>query len=679
MSDLEERFRSLGRVSSPNLWTEIEGREPGWTPPEPSAGRRWLVGAVAFVVAAAGFAFAATAFRDDNGPPPTSLVTNGKIALVGFGQIVTVDPDGTHPTRLTDLPTNQGHPAWSLDGGRIAFDVQGSDGRMQIYVMDADGSNLKRLTEGPGWNALPDWSPDGTKIAFVSNRDGNDEIYVMNADGSGQTRLTDDPEEDLVPDWSADGSRIAFQSNRTANNEIYVMNADGSGVTNLTDAPSSGEFDPAWSPDGGRIAFASDRDGNPEIYLMSSDGSGVTRLTDDPSHDWSPAWSPDSSKIAFESDRDGPVGVYVMNSDGTEVRKLTSTSKEACCPAWQPVQTSAVSLTPTPTPSETSPPSIGSSPSAEMQIVSPPSSASSLLYAFGSVWVAWFDGSGANVTRIDAATNEIVATIPIEDSPSWESGGGGIAEGLGSIWVTGFSRQGGVLQRIDPSTNRMVSAIQLGKDFTALAADVAVEENGVWVASMPLDKDGASFLYRVDPATDQVVTEIPLEYEYERQVIGVNGTIVLRQLHWHDDGSGPYTIFTSIDASTNAVNASSSEDAFWGMWMWDEQLWAGVGSFSTGNQLVRVDPITLSAIGEAVSIDAERIGSFEAGGGGIWFVTASGVNHWQQPVKVDRFNLETGRIDVSETVPAAGGQDIAVGGGAIWFLKDGNVLRFDLT
>jgi Tol biopolymer transport system component len=645
--------------------------------------RRAFAAAVALLVALAGLGLAVAAFRGGTGRTFAATVVNGRIALASFEgsdwQISTVNPDGTDVTKLTDLSTNQFHPAWSPDGARIAFDAQGEDGRTEIDAMHADGSNISPLTDGPGWDYLPAWSPDGREIVFVSNRDGNDEIYVMNADGSGQTRMTNDPEEDLVPDWAPDGSRIAFQSNRGDNNEIYVMNADGSGVTNLTDAPTSGEFDPTWSPDGGRIAFVSDRDGNPQIFVMNADGSGSSQLTDAPSHNWSPAWSPDGSKIAFESDRGGLVGVYIMNADGTDVSRLTPPSAEACCAAWQPLLTTQASLTPTPTSSPPSPPTVAPSPSAQLEITPPPGSASSLLYAFGSVWVAWFDGSGARVTRIDAATNAIVATIPIEDSPGWVSGGGGIAEGFGSIWVTGVSRQGGVLQRIDPATNRMVSAIQLDKDFYGLAADVTVEENGVWVASMPLDKDGASFLYRVDPATDQVITEIPLQYEYERHVIAVNGTVVVRQHHWHDDGSGPYTIFTSIDASTNSLNANTSEDAFWGMWLWEGQLWAGVGSFSTGYQLVRVDPVTLSTIGEAVPIDADRIGSFEAGEGGIWFVTAAGVNQWQQPFKVNRFNPETGRVDVSETVPEAGGQDMAVGDGAIWFLKDGNVLRFDFA
>lgn len=302
--------------------------------------RRAVAVMAALAIAVAGVGFAVVAFRSGEPARPAGtahMPIGGDIAfatgVAGHWQIFTVATDGEQATPLTDLPTNQLHPAWSPDGTKIAFDAQSGDGAMQIRVMDADGSNLQTLTEGSAWNYLPAWSPDGDRLAFVSNRDGNDEIYVMNTDGSGQERLTTDVDEDLSPSWSPDGTQIAFQSDRDGFNQIYVMNADGSGVTRLIGTEG---FDPAWSPDGARIAFASTTDGNPEVYSISLDGSSLTRLTHDPSHDWNPAWSPDDTRIAFESDRDGDVGIYVVNTDGTGVHRLIDTGRQVCCPAWQP-------------------------------------------------------------------------------------------------------------------------------------------------------------------------------------------------------------------------------------------------------------------------------------------------------------------------------------------------------
>ena len=64
------------------------------------------------------------------------------------------------------------------------------NGNSEIYVMNADGSGQRNLTRDPAQDGDPAWSPDGRKIAFVSNRDGHYEVYVMNADGSGQRSLT---------------------------------------------------------------------------------------------------------------------------------------------------------------------------------------------------------------------------------------------------------------------------------------------------------------------------------------------------------------------------------------------------------------------------------------------------------------------------------------------------------
>jgi Tol biopolymer transport system component len=135
-----------------------------------------------------------------------------------------MNADGSGQRNLT----NGGHPAWSPDGGKIAFNS--SEG---ISVMNADGTGRTNLTNGGD----PDWSPDGSKITFTRYIDGRLDIFVMNADGSGQTNLTNGGN----PDWSPDGAKIAF----TSNADIFVMNTDGSGQTKLTDNPT-GDGEPDW-------------------------------------------------------------------------------------------------------------------------------------------------------------------------------------------------------------------------------------------------------------------------------------------------------------------------------------------------------------------------------------------------------------------------------------------------
>src|SRR5438067_186643 len=81
-----------------------------------------------------------------------------------------------------------------------------------LLVMNGDGSGLTDLTNSPGDDGVPAWSAGGTKIAFEANGPGQDyDIFVINADGSGQTDLTNSPAtSDGGPTWSPDGTKIAF-------------------------------------------------------------------------------------------------------------------------------------------------------------------------------------------------------------------------------------------------------------------------------------------------------------------------------------------------------------------------------------------------------------------------------------------------------------------------------------
>jgi TolB protein len=93
-----------------------------------------------------------------------------------------------------------GGPAWSPDGGRIAFDSD-RDGNPELYRMGADGSDQTRLTFNEASDFLSTWSPDGRKLAFTTDRDGNFEVYTMRADGSQQVNRTQNPAFDFDPDW----------------------------------------------------------------------------------------------------------------------------------------------------------------------------------------------------------------------------------------------------------------------------------------------------------------------------------------------------------------------------------------------------------------------------------------------------------------------------------------------
>src|SRR4029450_5534577 len=101
MPELSDRFASLSRTRSPDLWPEIEDREPG-RPGEPSSGRRLVVALAAFVIAIAGIGLAGVTF---GGSRPgvvsgTAETVNGPIyfrvgGADGGSRIESIEADGT--------------------------------------------------------------------------------------------------------------------------------------------------------------------------------------------------------------------------------------------------------------------------------------------------------------------------------------------------------------------------------------------------------------------------------------------------------------------------------------------------------------------------------------------------------------------------------------------------------
>ena len=90
----------------------------------------------------------------------------------GSTQIWIMNSDGTDQRQLTlglgsDYP-DANVPHWSLDGSKIAF-WSGFEGQYgDVWTMDPDGSNPVRITDTPDQvnSDDPHWSPDGTKIVF---------------------------------------------------------------------------------------------------------------------------------------------------------------------------------------------------------------------------------------------------------------------------------------------------------------------------------------------------------------------------------------------------------------------------------------------------------------------------------------------------------------------------------
>lgn len=249
----------------------------------------------------------------------------------------------------------------------------------------------------------------------------------------------------------------------------------------------------------------------------------------------------------------------------------------------------------------------------------------------GSVWVSsgYYETGHAPkrtpsdvVFRIDPRTNRVVDRIPV-DPPT------GLAFGHGSVWATSISY--GTVSRIDPQTGEVVAKIRVGRG----AADIAADENSgaVWVASSYLPKDFGGYdwpkysedrnLTRIDPETNHVVEEIPIE-THSRYGGGAWNVAVGEGAVWVLSGDGN---LLKVDPATNEIAARISL----GVVPTSYLAVYGGGVWAMGQaeefRLVRVDPHTMHIVASEDIGPIPKIGEggLAAGGGYVWFSSGEGL------------------------------------------------------
>lgn len=708
MPDLPERFRSLDRTLAPDLWPEIERRDPRALPE--ARPRRALVAAVAFAVAAAGVGLAGLTFggSEPAGVTGTSgsgavAVTNGSIYFrvggAGGTRIESIEPDGSGRRVVFDTDPNRiAQVAWSPDGTRIAYQNPIAAER-GIYVANADGSDAVRLTDGIN-DAWPSWSPDGTRILFASSSydpqidlcrpSGADfmcptDIHVMETDGSNVIRLTHDSAPEYQPAWSPNGGRIAFvrvpvteTRNAIVNApRIFTMDPDGSDVRRVSTGEGGSDFSPTWSADGSQLAFAAIRNEDWGIWVVDSDGSDAHLVLGSAmaGHVEDPEWSPDGRLIAFVGnltvdDYSPDDALYVMSPDGTGITPLADAPGVGVAGdiAWQPMPATAVKPVPSPT---------TTSLTAELvETFEVALDVRSVAFGEGSVWVAASNDDGAfggRIIRIDPVTHEVQAEIAVRAIPTWEVGGGAMTFADGDLWVAGdvekpgdFDDPGGgadaAVVRIDASTSEVVRVFEMGGTG---AADLAFLNGDLWVLVFGDETvDHKMEVARVDPMTGDVVARVPLSSGWAHSIVAAGERLVV--LEGGDDAVNVDGRVAVIDPVTNTVTRTELPRRFFTP---IPALSRGQVWISLDPGFVRFDPATARFPDPVISLPArfsDCCGVLEADDRGIWFL---GLAQTGTGSELNLFDPATGEVTRLLELTDGNHVAMAIAPDAVWILN----------
>ena len=192
-----------------------------------------------------------------------------------------------------------------------------------------------------------------------------------------------------------------------------------------------------------------------------------------------------------------------------------------------------------------------------------PTGGDRIAFGEGAIWTTTWQ----TVYRIDANTNQVVASIPVGEFASL------LAVGEGAVWVSGLNG----INRIDPSTNSISAFIPI--DPSVSMSGIGVGEGSVWVSGFTGYGDGTVF--RIDPDTNHIIAAIPV-LPWPSQIA------VTQDAVWVTSPNNP--VLTKIDPSTNEVAAEIKLDCGTGMLTVDDSaIWIPCDSIPN---LYRIDPVT---------------------------------------------------------------------------------------
>lgn len=177
--------------------------------------------------------------------------------------------------QLTNLDTRDGHPVWSPDGSKIAFQSSRT-GNPEVFVMNYEGENVEQLTFNEEFDGIPKWSPDGRLLAFNSNRDNSPNVYILNLETKEQTQVTSNESYNFIQDWVSQ-KEILIITDVGEKRQMQVVGTTGNLIKTIK---TEGNVTYARCNRNGQIVFTQKTNsGVLNVFLTEYENNSINQLT----------------------------------------------------------------------------------------------------------------------------------------------------------------------------------------------------------------------------------------------------------------------------------------------------------------------------------------------------------------------------------------------------------------